>query len=141
MNNEREVKMSTAGLAFKIANEFRQEGLDNASLLLEDAISVAAQDVIEGAPVSPDRAAAVRKTMGRLTDGATLDVFGALEVLVDARREVGWIRRATLVDGLVDLCASMAPENVHAELASVVDEIKVKIAAKLLALKASNSGT
>ena len=53
----------------------------------------------------------MRKWVGQMINGANLDPVGALEVLVDARREVGWIRRATLVDGLVDLCASMAPEN------------------------------
>jgi len=134
--------MSTTGRAYKIANQLRQEGVDNADVVLEDAIAVVAQDVVDDVRfVSQEHEATIKEWVAPQFGGANLDACGALEVLVDARRELGWMRRSTLVDGLADVCASMAPEKVDAYLAHVVDEIKLKTAAQISALKASNGGT
>ncbi len=142
MNNEREEKMGKSELALKIANELRQEDPDNADVVLEEAIVVVAQDVVDDARcVSQEHEANIKAWVAHQFGGANFGACGALEVLIDARRELGWMRRSTLVDGLADLCASMPAENIDGYLASVVREIKSKAAAQLSAVETSTSKT
>ena len=115
----------------KIALDVWEGYRDGESVCLEEAIVVALQGVIGKAPMTGKRTAEVKEWIGRIPGAADMKVLDLLEDFIEARRTVDWLildhRRSPFVDGLVEMCTSMGPDEVDGFLAAVVEQIKEAI--------------